>query len=316
MFVAAQNAQAQSLLLQGGTAWNLFLMTGTMPETMTFFPFQLNNMESVFANAIAGLRLTAVNNAGYGQEMLAFEHAGTFMQLKMHGARTTNGVPGIQCYPQAISTNIVGLDKPYGYVNGLEDNPAFATADTHITTDGWIEYDLGTECSITKAIFGNVSTTTRNATTALIEYFDVNTDEWVAAGSNLAVKTYVAAGIESNFDPVVARRWRIRFLDNTGTVVANTLQYRYLRFLASETPADIKDKSEMDMTWGILVPAAPVAATYTNANATQIPAHIVTVGGPIDAQIAVLNRRRAGINDPISLIHLKLLGGIVQEVGA
>lgn len=312
MFVAAQQAQAQSLLLQGGNAWNLFLMSGTLPESMQTMPFQLANMDSIYSNCIAGLRVSAVNSAGYGQELLAFEHTGNLIMLKQHGARTINGVAGIQCIPQAITSNIVGLDEPQGYVNGLEDNGVSALSNTHIVTDGWIQFDLGTPCSISRVLFGNMSNTAFNPSNAQLEYYDGSA--WVAAGSSVAVKAYNAAGVEMISVPQTAQLWRIRFLDNTGTVVANTFRYRFVRFIADTLPGNVFDRSSTDFGWAVLVPANPTASTYKSADATQVPAMILSAGGPVDGKVAVLNRRRASINDSIALVHLKVFGGVVQEL--
>ncbi len=312
MYVAAQQSQAQSLITSGGTAWNLFLMSGSIPTLKANIPFARNSMQGIFANCIAALRVTAVNNSTYGQELLTFEHGSTIAHLKMHGARSTNGVAGIQCMPQAIDSNIAGLNEPAGYVNGLEDGGVLATATTHITTGGWIEYDFGTPCSINRALFGNSSTAARNASNAVIEYF--NGTAWVAASANTAVKTYNAAGIDINFSAVEAQRWRIRFLDDTGTTAANTLQYRYLRFFASVLPANVMDKSTTDVTWAMLVPANPTASVYKNVAATELPYYMVSCGGPVDGYVGVLNRRRAGINDIFSLVHLKLSSAVVDEV--
>lgn len=312
MFVAAQNAQAQSLLLQCGSAWNLFLMSGTAPESMQAMPFQLANMDSVYSNCLAALRVTAVNSAGYGQELLAFEHTGNLVMLKQHGARTLNGVAGIQCIPQAISSNIAGLDEPQGYVNGLEDNGVAATATTHIVTGGWIQFDLGTPCSISRVLFGNMSNTAFNASNAQLEYYDGNA--WVSAGASVGVKTYSLTGVEMLAVPQTAQLWRIRFLDNTGTVVANTFRYRFVRFIANALPANVFDRSSTDFGWAVLVPAAPVTATYKSADATQLPAMIFTAGGPVDGKVCVLNRRRASINDSLAVVHLKVFGGVVQEI--
>lgn len=312
MYVAAQFAQAQSLLLKGGSAWNMFLMSGAVPESMGTFPFQLVNMDSIYANSIAGLRVTAVNSSGYGQELLAFEHAATLFTLKMHGERLTNGVAGIQCIPQAITSDVPGLDEPAGYVNGLEDSAVTATATTHLVTGRFIQFDFGDACSISKVIFANMSTTTRNASNINIEYYDGSV--WVPAASNVAVKAYNAAGIESTFAPITARLWRIRFLNDTGTTASNTLQYRFIRFIANVLPTNTFDKSTTDVTWCVLVPANPSTATYKSAGATQVPAMILSAGGPIDGKVAVLNRKRAGINESFSLIHLKVFGNIVNEI--
>lgn len=312
MYVAAQFAQAQSMLLKGGTAWNMFLMSGTVPESMGTFPFQLANMDSIFANAIAGIRVTAVNSAGYGQELLAFEHASTLFTLKMHGERLNNGTAGIQCLPQAIATDIPGMDEPVGYVNGLEDSAVTATASTHLVTGRFIQFDFGDVCSINKVLFANMSATTRNASNINVEYYDGSV--WVPAASNVAVKTYNAAGIEITFAPISARLWRVRFLNDTGTVAANTLQYRFIRFFASELPSNTFDKTTTDVTWCVLVPANPTTATYKSADATQVPAMVLSAGGPLDGKVAVLNRRRAGISDSFSLVHLKVFGNVVNEV--
>lgn len=312
MFVAAQNAQAQSLLLQGGSAWNLFLMGGTPPESMQAMPFQLANMDSIYSNCLAGIRITAVNSAGYGQELLTFEHGNNLIMLKQHGARTLNGVAGIQCIPQAITSNIAGLDEPQGHVNGLEDNGVAATATTHIVTDGWIQFDLGTPCSISNVRFGNMSNTAFNPSNAQLEYYDGS--DWVAADSSVNVKTYSLTGVELLSTPVEAQLWRVRFLDNTGTNVANTFRYRFVRFIADTLPANVFDRSATDFTWAILVPASPNASTYKSADATQVPAMIVSAGGPVDGRVCVLNRRRASINDSIAVVHLKVFGGVVQEI--
>lgn len=311
MYVAAQNTQAQSLLLQGGTAWNVFLMQGTPPEDMETFPFQLNSMDSIFANAIAGIRVNAVNNATYGNELLVFEHVNALFQIKMHGARSLNGVAGIQCIPQAITTNIEGLEKPGGYVNGLSDLGVVASATTHLLTDKYIEFDLGTPCSIEKVSYGNLSSTNRNPTSFAIQYFDGS--DWVDAVASVAAKTYVAAGIDSTFTPITARLWRIKYLNDTLNS-ANPLGYRFVRFIASELPGDVLDKSNIDMTWAIAVPASPILATYESADATQIPGMIMEAGGPIDGKPVVLNRRRAGLEDPIAMVHCKVFGGVVQEL--
>lgn len=312
MFTAAQQTQAQSLITSGGSAWNLFLMSGPIPTQKSEIPFARNSMQGIFANCIAALRVTAVNNATYGQELLTFEHGSTICHLKMHGARTTNGVAGIQCLPQAIDSNIAGLNEPAGYVNGLEDGAVLATATTHITTDGWIEYDFGTPCSINRALFGNSSTATRNASNAIVEYY--NGTAWVTASASTPVKTYSAAGVEFNFTAIEAQRWRLRFLDNTGTTAANTLQYRYLRFFASVLPTDVMDKSTTDVTWAMLVPANPTASVYKNVAAVELPYYMVSCGGPVDGYVGVLNRRRAGINDLFTLVHLKLSSAVVEEV--
>lgn len=312
MFTAAQQSQAQSLITSGGSAWNLFLMSGAIPTQKSEIPFARNSMQGVFANCIAALRITAVNSTTYGQELIAFEHGSTICHLKMHGARTTNGVAGIQCMPQAIDSNIAGLNEPAGYVNGLEDGGILATATTHITTGGWIEYDFGAPCSINRALFGNSSTAARNASNAVVEYY--NGTAWVAASANTAVKTYNAAGIEFNFSAIEAQRWRLRFIDDTGAVTTNTLQYRYLRFFASVSPANVMDKSTTDVTWAMLVPANPTASVYKNVAAVELPYYMVSCGGHVDGYVGVLNRRRAGINDLFTLVHLKLSSAVVEEL--
>lgn len=312
MYVAAQQSQAQSIITSGGSAWNLFLMSGAIPTQKADIPFSRANMQGLFANCIAALRVTAVNNATYGQELMTLEHGSTIAHLKMHGARSTNGVAGIQCMPQAIDSNIAGLNEPAGYVNGLEETSVLATATTHLTANGWIEFDFGTPCSINRALFGNSSTAARNASNAIIEYY--NGTAWVAASAGTPVKTYAAAGVEFNFSAVEAQRWRIRFIDDTGAVAGNTLQYRYLRFFASVLPANVMDKSTTDVTWAMLVPANPTASVYKNVGAVEIPYYMVSCGGPVDGYVGVLNRRRAGINDIFTLVHLKISSAVVEEL--
>ena len=163
-----------------------------------------------------------------------------------------------------------------------------------------------------RALFGNSSTAARNASNAVIEYF--NGTAWVAASANTAVKTYNAAGIDINFTAVEAQRWRIRFLDDTGTTASNTLQYRYLRFFASVAPANALDKSTTDVTWAMLVPANPTASVYKNVSAVEMPYYMLSCGGPVDGYVGVLNRRRANINELFSLVHLKISGAVVEEV--
>jgi hypothetical protein len=314
MFILGENAHASSILAQAGTQWNLFLFTGTAPTSVDNVPFNISNMQEIYANAVAGLRLLGVNSTMYGQELIAFENVAQLFALKMHGARTTNGIAGIQLLPQNITSNIAGLEKPAGYVNGLENNPlANATASTHLLANNWIEYDFGTDVSVNRVLFGNNSNTARNATSMAIEYFDGNA--WQIAANNIAIKTYVAAGIESNFAPITAQRWRIRFLNDTGTVVSNTLIYNFLRFFGAEVPVDVMSKENLDFTWAMLVPAQPtVASIYENLFAQRVPAFIVSAGGPVDGATALLNRKRATINDIISCVSLKVKTAVTDEV--
>lgn len=312
MFVLAENAQAGSLLTTGGTQWNMFLFSGTPPADKEDLTFALTDMKQVYNNSVAGLRMLAVNNATYGWELLGFDYVGTLFVTKQHGERSVNGLNGIQLIPQSIDTNIAGLEKPAGFVNGLESLAlAQATATTHIVTDNWIEYDFGTECSVNRVLFGNMSATTRNATSMNIEYWDGSA--WQVAAAAVAVKTYNATGIETTFAPIVARRWRVRFLNNTGTIVGNTLQYMFLRFFANVMPAEVFDRSNTVFTWAIVVPAAPTVATYEPLFPADVPAIIVTAGGPTDGSVATLNRNKAGLDDIISLVNLKIKGTVAQE---
>ena len=315
MYLAAENANMVSMQAQAGTQWNLFLMTGDVPTSVDEVHTELGlaDMKGIYANAIAGLRLLSVNNTTYGTELAAFENVGQLFTLKMHGARSTNSLAGIQLLPQTIDSNIQGLEKPAGFVNGLESMAlAPATATTYITTDGWIEYDFGDVVSVNKVLYGNFATTTRNPSTMAIEYW--NGSAWVIAATGIAIKTYNAAGIETTFAPISARRWRIRFLDNTGAVVANTLIYNYLRFFASEVPANVQTKENIPVTWGVLVPAAPVAATYESLFAQRVPAFIFTLGGPADGGVGLLNRSSGTIDDIFSVISLKIKTAVVTEV--
>jgi len=312
MYIVAENAHASSLLAQAGTQWNLFLFTGTAPTSVDNVPFSISNMQEIYANAVAGLRLLGVNSTTYGQELLALENLAQLFTLKMHGARTTNGLAGIQLMPQTITSNIAGLEKPAGYVNGLENQGlANAIATTHLITNGWVEYDFGTPVSVNRVLFGN-NISTRNATTMAIEYFDGSV--WQIAANNVAVKTQVVSGVDTTFAPITARRWRIRFLNDTGSVPANTLAYNFLRFFASEAPADVMSKENQDFTWGMLIPAQPSASIYESVNAQRVPAFIVSAGGPVDGATALLNRKRATINDIISCVSLKVKTAVTDEV--
>jgi hypothetical protein len=315
MYFAAENANMVSMQAQAGTQWNLFLMTGDVPTSVNEVHTEigLSDMKGIYANAIAGLRLLSVNSTTYGTELVAFENVAQLFTLKMHGARSTNGLAGIQLLPQSIDSNIQGLEKPAGFVNGLESMAlAPATATTHITTDGWIEYDFGDAVSVNRVVYGNFVTTTRNPSTMAIEY--LNGSAWVVAATGIAVKTYNAAGIESTFAPISARRWRVRFLDNTGTVAANTLVYNYIRFFASAVPSNVMSKENIPVTWGILVPAAPVASIYESLFAQRVPAFIFTLGGPADGGVGLLNRSSGTIEDIFSVISLKLKTAVVTEV--
>ena len=312
MYIVGENAHASSMLTNAGAQWNLFLFTGTAPTSVDTVPFDISNMQNIFANAIAGLRLLAVNSTTYGTELLAFENVAQLFTLKMHGARTTNGLAGIQLMPQTITSNIAGLEKPAGYVNGLENQAlANAIATTHLITNGWIEYDFGTDVSVNRVLFGN-NVSTRNATTMAIEYFDGTA--WQIAANNVAVKTQVVTGVESTFAPITARRWRIRFLNDTGTISTNTLAYNFLRFFGSAVPTDVMSKENQDFTWGMLIPAQPSASLYENLFAQRVPAFIVSAGGPVDGATALLNRKRATINDIISCVSLKVKTAVTDEV--
>lgn len=312
MYIVGENAHASSILTNAGAQWNLFLFTGTAPTSVDAIPFNISNMQDIFANAVAGLRLLAVNSTVYGTELLAFENVAQLFTLKMHGARTTNGLAGIQLMPQTITSNIAGLDKPAGYVNGLENQAlANAIATTHLITDGWIEYDFGTDVSVNRVLFGN-NVSARNATTMAIEYFDGTA--WQIAANNVAVKTQVVSGVESTFAPITARRWRIRFLNDTGTTASNTLAYNFLRFFGSAVPTDVMSKENQDFTWGMLIPAQPSASLYETLFAQRVPAFIVSAGGPVDGATALLNRKRATINDIISCVSLKVKTAVTDEV--
>lgn len=313
MYIAGENSNASSLLASAGTQWNLFLFGGTAPTSVASIPFDITNMQNIFANAIAGLRLLGVNSTTYGQELIAFENIAQLFTLKMHGARSSNGIAGIQLMPQIITSNIAGLEKPNGYVNGLENMAAAnVTANTHLVTNGWVEYDFGAPVSVNRVLFGNNSTTTRNATTMAIEYFDGSA--WQVAANNVAVKTYAASGVDTSFAPITAQRWRIRFLNDTGTTAANTLVYNFLRFFASEVPADVQSKENIDFTWGMLVPAQPTASIYESLNAQRVPAFIVSAGGPVDGATALLNRKRMTVNDILSCVSLKVKTAVTNEV--
>lgn len=313
MFVLAENAHISNIigLTGGGTQWNLFLMTGDVPADLAEAHADLNmaNMQGIFANSIAGLRLLAINNTTYGQELVAFENVGNLFTLKQHCNRVTNGIAGIQLLPQIITTNIAGLEKLGGYVNGLEVNAlAPATAQTHITTDGWIEYDFGTPVSVNRVLYGNSSNAARNPSNMVVEYW--NGSVWVNLSGSVPVKTYNATGIDIPVAPTVAQRWRVRFLDNTGAIVANTLIYNYLRFFASEVPADVLSKENMNFTWAVLCPAQH----YEQPFAQKVAAFILSAGGPAQGEVVLLNRPNAEINDVISLISLRLKTNVTEEI--
>ena len=315
MYVAAQNAQAQSIHTQCGSAWNLFLMSSVLPASLQEVPYQLANMDSIYSNCIAALRLTSVVSAGYGQELVAFENSGTLVAIKQHGYRpTVNGVAGIQCIPHAIVSDILGLDEPSGYVNGLEDNGLDALSTTNLIGSKFIQFDLGTPCKISKLVFANSTNALFNPNNAAIEYFDTNTSDWVEAVASVSLRTYVAAGIDIPIADVEAQLWRIRFIENTSATASHIFRYKYIRFIASELPTNVFDRSTTDFTYAVLVPAFPAAATYKSADATQVPAFIFSVGGPLDGKVGVLNRRRCSISDSLSVLHLKLFGGVVQEI--
>lgn len=312
MFIVGENAHASSMLTSAGAQWNLFLFTGAVPNSVDSVPFNISNMQDIYSNAVAGLRLLAVNSTTYGKELLAFENVAQLFTLKMHGARTTNGLAGIQLMPQTISSNIAGLDKPAGYVNGLENQGlANAIATTHLITNGWIEYDFGTPVEVNRVLFGN-NVSTRNATAMAIEYFDGTV--WQIAANNVAIKTQVVSGVESTFAATTAQRWRIRFLNDTGTVLANTLAYNFLRFFGASIPADVMSKENQDFTWAMLVPAQPSANIYESLFAQRVPAFIVSAGGPVDGATVLLNRKRATINDIISCVSLKVKTAVTDEV--
>lgn len=310
MYVAGQNQQALNLIASLGANWNIFLMSGAVPASLETMPFQLVNIDSVFDNAIQGLRAKAVNSAGYGQEMIAFEYQGNLFTLKEHGARSINGVSGIQCMPQSIRTNILGLDKCKGYVNGIEDNTQLAYG-TDLLIDGkYVEYDLGTPCSINSVSYGNSVIGTKNPTSITVQYYNSELGTWENAGALTSVKTYIAAGVVINFSPIVAQRWRIIY---TGNPTAQ-FEYRWLRFIASVLPQNVMSKSDVDVTWAILVPALPTESIYESARSTQIPAICLEAGGPLGQKPIVLNRKSAGIEDIVSLVHCKIFPSVSKEI--
>lgn len=310
MYVAGQNQQALNLIASLGANWNIFLMSGAVPASLETMPFQLVNIDSVFDNAIQGLRAKAVNSAGYGQEMIAFEYQGNLFTLKEHGARALNGVTGIQCIPQSIRTNVLGLDKPKGYVNGLDDNTQLAYGTDLLLDTKYIEYDFGTPCSINSMSFGNSSTAARNPTSITVQYYNSVTSQWTDAAAITSIKTYIAAGVVVNFSPVVAQRWRVVF---TGNPTAQ-FEYRWLRFIASVIPENIMSKSGVEVTWAILVPALPTESIYESARSTQIPAICLEAGGPLDQKPIVLNRKSAGVDDIVSLVHCKIFPSVSKEI--
>lgn len=310
MYVSGQNQQALNILSTLGVNWNMFLMTGAVPESLETMPFQLVNMDSIYDNSVQSLRVKAVNSAGYGQELIVFEHQGSLASSKEHGPRSINGVSGIQCIPQSIRTNILGLDKCKGYVNGIEDNTQLAYG-TDLLIDGkYVEYDLGTPCSINSVSYGNSATAARNPTSITVQYYNSELGTWENAGALTSVKTYIAAGVVINFSPIVAQRWRIIY---TGNPTAQ-FEYRWLRFTADVLPENVLSRSDTLFTWAVFVPALPTESIYESVNATQIPAICLEAGGPLDQKPIVLNRNKAGLEDIVALIHCKIFPTVAKEI--
>lgn len=310
MYVSGQNQQALNIISSLGVNWNMFLMSGAVPETLETMPFQLSNLDSVFDNAVQGLRVKAVNSAGYGQELLVFEQQGILFSSKEHGLRSVNGIAGIQCLPQSIRSDIVGLDKCKGYVNGIEDNTQSAYGSDMVADGKYIEYDLGSPCSISNISYGNSSVPSRNPTSLTVEYFDTETSSWLAASPVTSVKNYVAAGVSITITPVVAQRWRVKFTGNPTAL----FEYRFLRYTANVLPENVMSKATTDFTWVILVPALPTESVYESVNATQVPVICLEAGGPLDQKPVVLSRKRAGVDDIVASIHCKIFQTVSQEI--
>lgn len=309
MYVSGQNQQAVNIIASLGANWNMFLMAGAVPPALENMPFQLVNMDSIYDNSVQALRVKAVNSAGYGQEMIAFEYQGILFSSKEHGSRSINGVAGIQCMPQSVRTNILGLDKCKGYVNGIEDNTLTANGSDLLLDGKYIEYDFGSPCSISSLSYGNSATATRNPTSLTLQYFD-DQGTWVNAVESIAIKTYNVAGVTTSFSPISAQRWRVVFTGNP-TVL---FEYRWLRMLASVTPDNVLSKDEVEFTWAILVPSLPTESIYESVNATQIPAIVLEAGGPLDQKPIVLSRDKAGIDDIVSMIHCKIFPTVAKEI--
>ncbi|MGL5012946.1 MAG: hypothetical protein ACRC6V_01480 [Bacteroidales bacterium] len=281
-----------------------------MPKTLQDIPFKLDNLNEVFDNAIRGLVVTAIsNNATYGHELIAFHMNMSLFGLKEHGQSALNNVSGIQCMPQSIRSDILGLDSCQGYVNGLDSSTMVTSKETAVTGK-YIEYDLGSPCSVNNIVYGNSSTTGDNPTTLRVEYFDTELEAWVEAIGSVSIKSYVAAGVSISITPVVAQKWRVVFTSNS----SNTFRYRFLRILADVMPEDVMSKSDIKATWALLVPVAPTESTYVNAGAKLIPAICLEVGGPLDLKPIVLNRAQSGLDDVVSCMHCKIFHNISQEV--
>lgn len=295
MFVHAPYEYARDLVAYGSSTWNMFLMTGTPPESTS--EIDLTNMYYVFNNCIAALRVTAVNGPAPNTELLTFQDAGLAIALKQHGERTVNGTAGIQCIPQSVLTNIPGLDKAGGFVNGFENTGVLADAST-ITVNGlFIEFDFGAAVTLNRILYGNSTTANRNPTTVSFQYWDGAS--WVTA-ANATVNVTNAGGVDTSFTPTLAQRWRVLMNSN----VVTGYQYRFIRFFASEVPANVQDKSAAVVTWVVVAPAKATLDTTTLS--TEVPAFLMSAGGPLDLGVVVLNDNSFTINEFISVIHSKV----------
>jgi hypothetical protein len=295
MFIHAPYEFARDAVAYGSSAWNMFLMTGTPPESTS--EIDLTSMYYPYNNCIAALRVTAVNGPTPNFELLTFQDNGLAIALKQHGERIVNGTAGIQCIPQSVITNIPGLDRPGGYVNGFENTGVTVDATTTVVSGLYIEFDFGSPVTLNRILYGNSVTANRNPSTVSFQYWDGSA--WVTAAS-ASVNVTNAGGVDTSFTDQLAQRWRVLMNAN----VTTGFQYRFIRFFASEVPADVQDKSAAVVTWAILVPAKPTVDT--SGLSTEIPAILMTAGGPLDTNVAVLSDNQFSIDDFISLIHARV----------
>ena len=280
---------SESLQAYGASKWTAFLFTGAVPTTQAAIPFDDQNLDELFANAVAIDNMLFDTSYEFGNSYAAFKagdignNAGAYYMDLAKGkwrVRSDSKFGAITDY------SVSG--KHLGFCN---DGELYCEMDTAV--NDVFEFDLAGSADITEVEI-DINATESAPTTIGIEAYV--TDSWVEVGE------LITPVVGVNTVAVTTTTDKMRLVHKVGA--ATKFQLRGFKAFADVEPAF--DNTIDAVTWAIVRPLSPTAQHEKSGNEDH-PFFFMTAGNPSQSSTDLtINRINVRAGDTISVINCKI----------